>query len=195
MGRAAAWLGHRTNGMGRLYGVALYDDGIERSHRHLLRRNDHPHGHEPLSLPRPVVVQAVMPMQSRTVWLLIIAMIAIGGLAALYFKSGADTAIDRDVEELKAATVPPQGRLVDSSPAARDDHSYRASWTIELPDSWPHYQAWLSEHPPLAFRPAMGATQPTFIRSLPGDSQSLSIEHMAVGRVLRITVTFRSFPD
>ena len=133
-------------------------------------------------------------MKSGKSWLIVIALFVAGGLVFLYVRSPNDDAIESDVVQVKAASMPPDARLMDSPRPTRDGNSFETSWTFETYDTWGQYREWLAGHPFLDFR-SIAATQPTFRRTLSGDFQHFTVEKISDGPPLRVKVSFRSIPD
>ena len=131
-------------------------------------------------------------MRKRTLPILALAVSA-ATICAVLFRD--EPGVTDDVRQLRDATIPPGARLIESSPDHGGTWTFESSWTLETSLEWDDYCRWAAARLPSGFKAGPPATQPVYIRSLPGDTQRITFENLTAASRLRVRVTFVSDAD
>ena len=128
-------------------------------------------------------------------WMLPIVALAVvaAAVCAVLFQN--KPGVMDDVRQLRDATIPPGARLIESSRDRGGTWTFDSSWTLETSLGWDDYCRCAAARLPSGFKAGPLATQPVYIRSLPGDTQRITFENLNSATQLRVRVIFHSDAD
>ncbi len=100
---------------------------------------------------------------------------------------------ERELEAIRAATLPPDAADPRSEPMRRTEHAIVWTWRFETATAWPDYVAWLESSLPGGFElRGHDASSAGFSRVLPGDLQTLLVQRTAGPGRDRLALTLES---